>query len=70
MDWGQLADASALFPSFTGKEDGHLPALPEDEAVWRVLDPANEAGLKTQMKALNGDISIDNPGFFTRGERQ
>ena len=68
MDWGQLANATALFPSFTGAEGGHLPSLPEDGPVWRVLDPNHADGLKAQMKVLNGDIGIDNPGFFTRGE--
>ena len=68
MDWGQLANATALFPSFTGTEGGHLPSLPEDGPVWRVLDPNHEAGVKAQMKNLSGDIGIVNPGFFTRGE--
>ena len=25
MDWGDLADAAVLFPSFSGEEDGFLP---------------------------------------------
>ena len=36
MDWDGLADAKTLFPSFTGDEDGYLPALPDDGPVWPV----------------------------------
>ena len=67
MDWGDLADAAVLFPSFTGDEDGSLPALPVGEPVWRMLDGENPSGLKAQMATLRGSIEIENPGFFTRG---
>ena len=69
MDWGdELADARHLFPSFTGQEDGHVPKLPEDEPVWRFLDPENASGLKAQLDALSGGIDAENPGFYTSGE--
>ena len=67
MDWGDLADAAVLFPSFSGEVDGFLPALPVGEPVWSLLDPSNPLGLKTQMSALEGEIGVENPGFFTRG---
>ena len=68
MDWGDLADATVLFPSLSGEEDGFLPALPVGEPVWSLLDPSNPLGLKTQMATLEGDIGVENPGFFTRGD--
>ena len=68
MDWGDLADAAVLFPSFSGEVDGFLPALPVGEPVWSLLDPSNPLGLKTQMAALEGEIGVENPGFFTRGD--
>ena len=37
------------------------------EPVWSLLDPSNPLGLKTQMSALEGEIGVENPGFFTRG---
>ena len=67
MDWGDLADAAVLFPSFSGTEEGQLPALPVGEPVWHVLDPSNPLGLKAQIATLTGDIGVENPGFFTRG---
>ena len=68
MDWGELADATVLFPSFSGTEDGALPDLPTERPVWTVLDPANDTGLKAQMANLQGGIACSNPGFFVRGE--
>ena len=68
MDWGGLADAATLFPSFSGAEDGHLPALPLDGPVWQLLDPKHSSGLKAQMGAITGEIACGDPGFFTRGE--
>jgi NDP-sugar pyrophosphorylase family protein len=68
MDWSSVASASALFPSFTGKEDGALPALPSNGPAWSVLDPNNDRGLKMQMASLKGEIACSNPGFFTRGD--
>lgn len=68
MDWGELADATVLFPSFSGEEDGATPTLPNDGPVWSVLDPANPSGLKAQMAQLSGDVACTNPGFFVRGE--
>ena len=68
MDWGELADATVLFPSFSGEEDGANPTLPNDDPVWSVLDPANPSGLKAQMAQLSGDVACTNPGFFVRGE--
>ena len=68
MDWGDMADAATLFPSFSGAEDGHLPVLPSDGPVWQLLDPQRPHGLKAQMGAISGEIACENPGFFTRGE--
>ena len=68
MDWGDMADAATLFPSFSGAEDGHLPVLPSDGPVWQLLDPQHPHGLKAQMGAISGEIACENPGFFTRGE--
>ena len=36
--------------------------------MWSLLDPSNPLGLKTQMAALEGEVGVENPGFFTRGE--
>ena len=68
MDWGGLADAATLFPSFSGAEDGRLPTLPSDGPVWHVLDPNHVSGLKAQMSGMTGEIACELPGFFTRGE--
>ena len=68
MDWGGLADAATLFPSFSGAEDGHLPALPDDGPVWQLLDPKHSSGLKAQLGAITGEIACEHSGFFTRGE--
>ena len=68
MDWGGLADAATLFPSFSGAEDGHLPTLPADGPVWQLLNPKHSSGLKAQMGAITGEIECGDPGFFTRGE--
>ena len=68
MDWGGLADAYTLFPSFSGAGDGHLPALPADGPVWQLLDPKHSSGLKAQMGAITGEVACGDPGFFTRGE--
>ena len=68
MDWGGMADAATLFPSFSGTEDGLLPVLPSDGPVWQLLDPQHPRGLKAQMGAITGEIACENTGFFTRGE--
>ena len=68
MDWGGLADAATLFPSFSGVEDGHLPALPVDGPVWQLLNPKHSGGLKAQMGGITGEIACDDADFFTRGE--
>ena len=68
MDWGGMADAATLFPSFSGTEDGLLPVLPSDGPVWQLLDPQHPRGLKAQMGAIAGEIACENTGFFTRGE--
>jgi len=68
MDWGGLADAATLFPSFSGAEDGHLPDLPADGPVWQLLDPGHSSGLKAQMGDVSGEIACEDAGFFTRGE--
>lgn len=68
MDWGGLADAATLFPSFSGAEDGHLPALPVDGPVWQLLNPEHSSGLKAQMGGITGEIACDDADFFTRGE--
>ena len=68
MDWGGLADAATLFPSFSGAEDGFLPTLPRDGPVWHVLDPNHVSGLKAQMSGMTDEIACELPGFFTRGE--
>jgi NDP-sugar pyrophosphorylase family protein len=68
MDWHDLASAAALFPSFTGQEDGAVPALPSSGPVWTILDPKSATGLKAQMAQLTGAIGCANPGFYTRGE--
>ena len=68
MDWGGLADAATLFPSFSGAEDGHLPDLPADGPVWQLLDPRHPSGLKAQMGDVSGEIACGDAGFFTRGE--
>ena len=68
MDWQRMTTAAALFPSFTGSEDGCLPTLPASGPAWALLDPNDENGLKAQMNALSGTIEVDNHGFFVRGE--
>ena len=68
MDWGGMADAATLFPSFSGTEGGLLPVLPSDGPVWQLLDPHHPRGLKAQMGAITGEIACENTGFFTRGE--
>jgi len=68
MDWQGMTTAAALFPSFTGSEDGCLPTLPASGPAWALLDPNDENGLKAQMNALSGTIEVDNHGFFVRGE--
>ena len=68
MDWQQSASAAALFPSFTGEEDGETPALPANGPAWTVLNPTDKGSLKGQMAALHGGIACENPGFFVRGE--
>ncbi len=68
MDWHDLASAAALFPSFTGQEDGAVPALPSSGPAWTILDPKSATGLKAQMAQLTGAIGCANPGFYTRGE--
>jgi NDP-sugar pyrophosphorylase family protein len=68
MDWQEVASAAALFPSFTGQEDGELPSLPSSGPAWTVLDPKSTSGLKAQMGQLSGNIGCEPSGFFTRGE--
>ena len=68
MDWQGMTTAAALFPSFTGSEDGCLPTLPASGPAWALLDPNDENGLKAQMNALSGTMEVDNHGFFVRGE--
>jgi len=68
MDWGGMADAATLFPSFSGAGEGHLPSLSGEGPVWQLLDPKHPHGLKAQMGAITGEIACENPGFFTRGE--
>ena len=68
MDWQRMTTAAALFPSFTGSEDGCLPTLPASGPAWALLDPNDANGLKAQMNALSGGIEVDNNGFFVRGE--
>ena len=68
MDWQRMTTAAALFPSFTGSEDGCLPTLPASGPAWALLDPNDANGLKAQMNALSGTIEVDNHGFFVRGE--
>ena len=68
MDWQRTTTAAALFPSFTGSEDGCLPTLPASGPAWALLDPNDANGLKAQMNALSGGIEVDNNGFFVRGE--
>jgi len=63
-----MTTAAALFPSFTGSEDGCLPTLPASGPAWALLDPNDANGLKAQMNALSGGIEVDNNGFFVRGE--
>ena len=63
-----MTTAAALFPSFTGSEDGCLPTLPASGPAWALLDPNDANGLKAQMNALSGTIEVDNHGFFVRGE--
>ena len=60
MDWGGLADAATLFPSFTGEEDGSVPSLPKDGPVWSVLDPNGTNTLKQQMTALTSHNSEEH----------
>jgi NDP-sugar pyrophosphorylase family protein len=52
MDWDEWASAAVLFPSFTGKEDGEVPALPSTGPAWTVLNPGADDGLKGQMRRL------------------
>jgi len=68
MDWQRMTTAAALFPSFTGSEDGCLPTLPASGPAWALLDPNDANGLKAQMNALSGGIEVDNSGFFVRGD--
>jgi NDP-sugar pyrophosphorylase family protein len=68
MDWQRMTTAAALFPSFTGSEDGCLPTLPASGPAWALLDPNDANGLKAQMNALSGGIEVDNNGFFVRGD--
>ncbi len=68
MDWQRMTTAAALFPSFTGSEDGCLPTLPASGPAWALLDPNDANGLKAQMNALSGGIEVANNGFFVRGE--
>ena len=68
MDWQRMTTAAALFPSFTGSEDGCLPTLPASGPAWALLDPNDANGLKAQMNALSGGIEVANHGFFVRGE--
>jgi NDP-sugar pyrophosphorylase family protein len=68
MDWHGLTTAAALFPSFSGNEDGALPRLPADEPAWAVLNPEHPTALKTQINEMKGGIEVANSGFFTRGE--
>jgi len=68
MDWQRMTTAAALFPSFTGSEDGCLPTLPASGPAWALLDPNDANGLKAQMNALSGTMEVDNHGFFVRGE--
>jgi len=68
MDWQRTTTAAALFPSFTGSEDGCLPTLPASGPAWALLDPNDANGLKAQMNALSGGIEVANHGFFVRGE--
>ena len=65
---GQAGRRETLFPSFTGEEDGYLPALPDHGPVWQLLDPDGSNSLKAQMGTISGEIACENPGFFTRGE--
>jgi NDP-sugar pyrophosphorylase family protein len=68
MDWQRMTTAAALFPSFTGSEDGCLPTLPASGPAWALLDPNDANGLKAQMNALSGTIEVDNHGFFVHGD--
>lgn len=68
MDWQHSASTVALFPSFTGEEDGETPALPINGPAWTILNPTDKGSLKGQMADLHGDVACENPGFFVRGE--
>jgi len=68
MNWPTSAQPEALFPSFSGNEDGAVPQFPAGEPAWRILDPAHPMGIKSQMSQLSGTIDCENPGFFTVGE--
>ncbi len=68
MNWPTSAQPEALFPSFSGNEDGAVPQFPPGEPAWRILDPAHPMGIKSQMSQLSGTIDCENPGFFTGGE--
>lgn len=68
MDWPDSTVASALFPSFTGSEDGALPMFPSDRPAWCLLDPSFERNLKAQMATLAVEDGAPLKGFFHRGE--
>ena len=68
MDWPEATTSAALFPSFTGTEDGAVPHFPDDQPAWVLLDPTSKDGLKAQMNALEGEIEIEEDGFFTAGK--
>jgi NDP-sugar pyrophosphorylase family protein len=68
MDWPDSTVASALFPSFTGSEDGALPMFPSDRPAWCLLDPSFERNLKAQMATLAVEDGAPLEGFFHRGE--
>ena len=68
MDWPEATTSAALFPSFTGTEDGAVPHFPDDQPAWVLLDPTSNDGLKAQMHALEGEIEIEEDGFFTAGK--
>jgi len=68
MDWPESTLPQALFPSFTGKEDGHVPLFETLQPAWSLLDPSNPKGLKAQMNGLEGMSTKDLPGVTVIGE--
>lgn len=68
MDWPEATTSAALFPSFTGSEDGAVPHFTDGQPAWVLLDPNSQDGLKAQMNAISGEIDIEVAGFFTSGK--